>query len=75
MSNQHVTPRNGQWQVKRELSSKATKIFPNKADAVSYARDIAKNQHSELIIHDRYGKIIDKDSFGNDPHPPIDQVH
>ena len=49
--------------------------FFKKTDAVSYAHDIAKNQHSELIIHDRHGKIMDKDSFGNDPHPPIDKIH
>ena len=75
MANQHVTPHNGKWQVKCENASRATKVFPKKTDAVSYAHDIAKNQHGELIIHDRHGKITDKDSFGNDPHPPIDKVY
>ena len=75
MANQHVTPHNGKWQVKRENAGRATKVFPRKTDAVSYAHDIAKNQHGELIIHDRHGKITDKDSFGNDPHPPIDKVY
>ena len=56
MANQHVTPYNGKWQVKRENASRATKVFSKKTDAVSYAHDIAKNQHSELIIHDRHGK-------------------
>ena len=75
MANQHVTPHNGQWQVKRENASRATKVFTEKTDAISYAHSIAKNQHGELVIHDRKGRIIDKDSFGKDPHPPIDQVH
>lgn len=75
MANQHVTPYNGKWQVKRENASRATKIFSLKTDAVSFARDIAKKQRGELIIHDRHGRIMDKDSFGNDPHPPIDKVH
>ena len=43
MANQHVTPHNGKWQVKRENASRATKVFPRKTDAVTYAHDIAKN--------------------------------
>ena len=74
MPNQHVTPHNGKWQVKHENSSRATKVFPRKSEAISFAHDIAKNQHGELVIHDRRGRIIDKVSFGNDPHPPIDKV-
>jgi hypothetical protein len=75
MANQHVTPHNGMWQVKRENASRATKVFQKKSDAVSYAHDIAKRQQGELVIHDRNGRIIDKDSFGNDPCPPKDKVH
>ena len=30
MANQHVTPHNGQWQVKRENASRATKVFTKK---------------------------------------------
>ncbi|MCB0511746.1 MAG: DUF2188 domain-containing protein, partial [Bacteroidetes bacterium] len=30
-------------------------------------REIAKNQQSELVIHNKEGKIREKDSFGNDP--------
>ncbi|WP_225364174.1 DUF2188 domain-containing protein [Lentilactobacillus parakefiri] len=31
---------------------------------------IADNQHSELVVHNRDGKISRKDSHGHDPHPP-----
>ncbi len=72
MPNQHVVLNNGQWQVKRENSSKATKNFDTQKDAISYARDIAINQHSEVVIHGRDGKIRDKDSYGNDPCPTKD---
>ncbi|MCM1162258.1 MAG: DUF2188 domain-containing protein [Roseburia sp.] len=72
MPNQHVVPNNGQWQVKRENSSKATKNFRTQKDAISYARDIAINQQSEVVIHGLDGKIRDKDSYGNDPCPAKD---
>lgn len=75
MANQHVVPNNGKWQVKRENSTKATKTFDTQKDAISYGRDIAKNQGSELVIHGRNGQIRDKDSFGNDPYPPKDARH
>ncbi|MFR0567991.1 DUF2188 domain-containing protein [Lentilactobacillus parabuchneri] len=31
---------------------------------------MADNQHSELVVHNRDGKISRKDSHGHDPHPP-----
>lgn len=50
MANQHVVPNNGQWQVKRENSTRATKNFNTQKEAISYARNIAINQQSELIL-------------------------
>lgn len=75
MANQHVVPHEGQWQVKAENSNRATKNFEKQSDAIAYARGIAKNQQSELVIHGRNGRIRDKDSYGNDPCPPIDRIH
>lgn len=72
MANQHVVPNNGQWQVKRENSTRATKNFNTQKEAISFARNIAINQQSELVIHGRDGQIRDKDSYGNDPCPPKD---
>lgn len=70
--NQHVTPKGDKWQVKGAGNTKATKLFDTQAQAETYAREIAKNQHSELITHGRNGKIRSKDSYGNDPCPPKD---
>jgi hypothetical protein len=36
-------------------------------------RGIGRNQHSELVIHNRDGKISQCDSHGNDPCPPRDK--
>lgn len=75
IANQHVTPRNGNWQVKGAGNSKATKLFDTQKDAIAYGRDIASNQQSELVIHRPNGQIRDKDSYGNDPCPPKDTKH
>ncbi|MBZ4662808.1 MAG: hypothetical protein JG776_490 [Caloramator sp.] len=69
--NQHVTPHpDGGWQVKGEGNNKSTKVTETKKEAIDIARQIAKNQESELIIHGKDGKIQSKDSYGNDPYPP-----
>lgn len=75
MANQHVVPNNGKWSVKGEHNSKATKTFDRQSDAISYGRTVATNQSGELVIHGRDGRIRNKNSFGNDPHPPKDKVH
>lgn len=73
MANQHIVPNGNIWQVKRENSDKATKNFATQKEAIDYGRNIAKNQESELVIHDKKGRIRDKDSYGNDPCPPKDK--
>ncbi|WP_367280921.1 DUF2188 domain-containing protein, partial [uncultured Alistipes sp.] len=39
-------------------------------EAIDIAREIARNQESELLIHRPNGQIRDRDSYGNDPYPP-----
>lgn len=72
MAEQHVVPNNGKWQVKKAGAEKATKTFDTQKEAIDYAREIAMNQQTEVVIHDRHGKIRDKDSYGNDPCPTKD---
>lgn len=69
--NQHVTPHPcGGWQVKGAGNNKATVRTSTQNEAIRLARNIARNQESELVIHRPNGQIRDKDSFGNDPYPP-----
>ena len=70
MSNQHVVPYNDKWAVKKEGSEKVTRIYDNQSDAIEYAKEIAKNQKSELIIHGKDGKIREKNTYKKDPYPP-----
>ena len=73
--NQHVLKNKDKWSVKGENNSKATKSFKTQKEAIHRARDIAKKNESEVVIHGRNGKIRDKDSYGNDPNPPKDKKH
>lgn len=73
--NQHVVPAKDDWGIRGEGNKRLTSIHATQAEAISAARDIAKNQHSELFIHNRHGQIRDRDSYGNDPCPPHDRVH
>ena len=70
MSNQHVVPYNDKWAVKKEGSEKVTRIYDNQSDAIEYAKELAKNQKSELIIHGKDGEIREKNTYKKDPYPP-----
>lgn len=71
MPNQHVVPNpNGGWSVKGAGNSRATVNTRTQREAIKIARNIARNQKTELIIHGRDGRIREKDTEGNDPFPP-----
>lgn len=67
---QHVVPAGDRWAVRKAGSARSTKTFKTQSDAVDHAREIARNQGTELYIHGRDGKIRERDSYGRDPHPP-----
>jgi len=68
--NQHVVPHPDGWAVKPEGGERASSVHDTQAEAIERARDIARNQGSELLIHGRDGRIRERDSHGNDPFPP-----
>ncbi len=68
--NQHVLPHSDGWQVKGEGNGRATVVTNTKQQAVDRAREIARNQESELVVHNKNGQIGAKDSHGHDPFPP-----
>jgi uncharacterized protein YdaT len=72
----HVVPNKekGGWDIKQSNGQKSSGHFDTKKDAVDRAREISKNQKTELTIHNKDGKIAKKDSHGNDPHPPKDKT-
>jgi hypothetical protein len=68
--NIHVTPRDDKWAVKGEGDERASGLYDTQRDAIDAARELARNNKSELFIHDREGKIRGRDSYGGDPFPP-----
>jgi hypothetical protein len=70
----HVVPNpKGGWNIKKGGAEKASNHFDLKQEAIDAARIISQNQKTELVIHNKDGKISQSDSHGNDPHPPKDK--
>lgn len=67
----HVVPAShGGWNIRKGRSERVSAHFDIKQEAVERAREISRNQGSELVIHNLDGKISQSDSHGNDPCPP-----
>jgi len=58
--NQHIIPLGTGWAVKSEGSRRMTLITDKKITAIKVGRQIAKNQKSELVIHGKDGRILEK---------------
>ena len=71
----HVVPNSGNgWAVRRNNSTRASGIYSTKQQAVDAGRQMSKNQHTELAVHNKDGKIARPDSHGHDPCPPKDRT-
>jgi len=67
----HVVPNpKGGWDIKKGGSDRSSGHYDTKKQAVDKAREISRNQKTELKIHNKDGKISQSDSHGNDPYPP-----
>lgn len=67
----HVVPASqGGWNIKKGGADRPSAHAETKAQAIDIARKISQNQGSELVIHNKDGKISQSDSHGNDPYPP-----
>jgi hypothetical protein len=68
--NQHVVPHPDGWAVRGAGNDRATSVHDTQAEAIERARDIARNQQSEMLVHGENGRFRERNSYGNDPHPP-----
>jgi len=68
--NQHVVPHGNNWAVKGAGNQKATSVHATQSEAIREAKEIAQNQKSEMLVHGKNGQIRERNSYGNDPHPP-----
>ncbi|MBI3771798.1 MAG: DUF2188 domain-containing protein [Gammaproteobacteria bacterium] len=72
----HVVPhKDGGWATKKEGADRAGSKHDTQREAIDRARDQAKREHAEVVIHRQNGQIRDSDSYGKDPSPPMDRKH
>lgn len=65
----------GMWETKKEGQLKPLSSSHTKATAEEKSVREAKKAGVEHVIHNKDGKISDKDSYGKDSFPPKDRVH
>jgi uncharacterized protein YdaT len=71
----HVVPHKDGWATKKEGAGRVGVVTDTQKQAIERARDQAKREQGEVVIHGRDNKIRDSDSYGRDPNPPKDKKH
>ncbi len=66
----HVVKIGNSWSVKK--SGSVLSIHKTQKTATKSAVVRAKRGKTEVVIHEKDGRIRSKDSYGNDPNPPHD---
>ena len=66
----HTVPHDDGWANRREGSDRVSRKFDTKAEAQAAGRRTAINDRTEHVVHRTDGTIGEKNSYGNDPHPP-----
>jgi hypothetical protein len=64
-----VLPHEGSWQLRRDDA--VVSDYERKQDAVDRGRKTARgDQPSQLVVHDRDGRIEHESTYQDDPFPP-----
>lgn len=71
----HVVPHNDGWATHKEGAQRVGKTADTQRQAIDLAREQAKRENVEVVIHRPDGRIRDSDSYGKDPSPPKDKKH
>lgn len=58
------------WANKVEGEDGPASVHPTKDAAVARGREMAIAAQTEHVIHNMDGTISERNSYGNDPHPP-----
>ena len=64
--NQHVVPHPQGWAVRGVGNQKASSVHSTQREAIDAAREIARNQGSEMLIHGVNGRIRERNTYGDD---------
>lgn len=63
----HVMPGDKGWRVETEGNARARSTHQTQAKAREAARDIARRNKVELLVHGRNGQIRERNTYGKDP--------
>jgi len=63
----HVVPTDRGWRVDVDGSSRARPTHDKQPDAWGAAREIARKNKSEPLLHGRDGQIRQRSTYGEDP--------
>ena len=66
----HTVKHDDGWANRREGADRVSKTFGTKAEAQAAGRETARREKTEHFVHNKDGKIGERNSYGNDPHPP-----
>ena len=69
----HVVPHPDGWATRKENTDRAGVVTDTQGEAIERAREQARREAVEVVIHRRDGTIRDSDSYGPDPFPPRDK--
>jgi Uncharacterized protein conserved in bacteria (DUF2188) len=63
----HVVPHERRWRVEVEVTARPRSTHDTQAAARDTAREIARKNESELLVHSRTGRIRERNTYGRDP--------
>ena len=63
----HVVPHNGRWRIEVEGTARPHSTHDTQAGARQVARDVAKRNKTELLVHGRNGRVRERNTYGRDP--------
>lgn len=64
---QHVAPNpRGGWSVRRTGAIRAARVFRTESEAITYAREKAREERSDLFVHRKDGTVRSMDRYESD---------
>jgi hypothetical protein len=70
-----ITPHKNGWAVKREGAKRSSVVTVTKQEAEKIGHELGKKERVEVITQRSDGRIQSRESYGNDPYPPLDKEH
>ena len=64
-----VSSTGGNWSVRTEGASKASRVFDTQGDAVTHAKKLARDANTGVFIHRKDGRVRESISYGQEFAP------